>query len=135
MLPNKALQTRRGAWLSGMPKRSIAFWIGLILFNASFANSWSPDIVLPEHEALSLEAAVQSVLPESVTIQGIYGFKEREETPLGAYAISNPYQIDATTFLVDAVACTKAEGDGWECLKYATLAHVYVESLEQSFWR
>jgi hypothetical protein len=37
-----------------------------MLFTASIANSWPPDISLTEDEAGALEAAVKSVLPETV---------------------------------------------------------------------
>jgi hypothetical protein len=113
--------------------QSFAFCVSSLLVTASFANTWPPEAPLSNSEKLALEAAVNAVLPKGVTIEELYAFKEQDDALLGAHAISNPYDIDPVTFSVDAVACTKPE-EGWKCQNYATLTHVYVGSIEQSFW-
>lgn len=92
------------------------------------------DVDLSDEQRATLREVVTSVLPDGVGVAEMRAYTKIRVDRLIVHSLSTPYNIEDTTFNLDAVTCTRSQDENWSCYNYITLTHVYIGSVEKTLW-
>jgi hypothetical protein len=92
------------------------------------------DVDLSDEQRAALREVVTSVLPDEVDVAEMRAYTTIDVDRLMVHSFSTPYNIEDSTFNLDAVTCSRTKDEEWRCYNYDTLTHVYIGSVEKTLW-
>lgn len=92
------------------------------------------DVDLSDEQRAAVREVVTSVLPDGVEVAEIRAYTTFDVNRLMVHSFSTPYNIEDSTFNLDAVTCSRTKDEDWSCYNYNTLTHVYIGSVEKTLW-